>query len=50
MDVVAEILEKTSEKPTKYKTVSVEKHLEVDYDLGGLLVLDSNELDKRLLA
>lgn len=49
MDVVAEILEKTSDKTAKHKDITVEKHLEVNCDVGGLLVFDSNELDKRLL-
>lgn len=49
MDVVSEILDKTSDKSTKYKSIDVKKHLEVNCDLGGLLVFDTNELDKRLL-
>lgn len=49
MDVVSEILEKTSDKSIKYKAITVEKHLEVNCDVGGLLVLDTNDLDKQQL-
>lgn len=50
MDVVADILEKTSGKSAKYKTIAVEKHLDVDYDVGGLLVFDPNEVDRSRLT
>lgn len=49
MDVISEILEKTSDKSNKYKSITVEKHLEVNCDVGGLLVSDTNDLDKTSL-
>lgn len=50
MDVVTLILEKSSSKSSKFKSVTVNKLLDVECDVGSLLVVDTNELDKRLLA
>lgn len=49
MDVVSEVLEKTAKLAEKYKTTSVNKHLELDYDLGTLLAVDTNDFDMKLL-
>ncbi|CAG9584572.1 unnamed protein product [Danaus chrysippus] len=49
MDIVNEILEKEQKKAEKYKPITVEKHLDVEYDLGTLLVYDTNDLDSKLL-
>lgn len=49
MDIVNEILEREQRKADKYKSINVEKHLELDIDLGTLLATDSNDLDNKLL-
>lgn len=49
MDVVADILQESACKSGKYKPIEVGKLLDVEYDVGALLVYDPNELDKRLL-
>ncbi|XP_050309946.1 ribosome biogenesis regulatory protein homolog [Anthonomus grandis grandis] len=45
MDVVNEILEKSAKEALKYKPITVEKHLELEYDLGTLLAVDMNDFD-----
>ncbi|KAJ8875013.1 hypothetical protein PR048_022903 [Dryococelus australis] len=46
MDVVTEILNKAAnDEAEKLKSVQVDKHLELEYDLGSLLALDTNDLD-----
>lgn len=49
MDIVNEILEKEQRKADKYKPITVEKHLELEIDLGSLLASDTNDLDAKLL-
>lgn len=49
MDIVNEILEKEQRKAEKYKPITVEKHLEVDLDIGTLLASDTNDLDSKAL-
>ncbi|KAI4456091.1 ribosome biogenesis regulatory protein [Holotrichia oblita] len=49
MDLVTEILENGLQEQGKFKTITVEKHLELDYDLGSLLCVDNNELDLCLM-
>lgn len=49
MDIVNEILEKEQKKSEKYKSITVEKHLEVELDIGTLLASDTNDLDTKLL-
>lgn len=49
MDIVNEILEKEQKKAEKYKPVTVEKHLDVEFDIGTLLAFDSNDLDTKKL-
>ncbi|KAK6643042.1 hypothetical protein RUM43_004545 [Polyplax serrata] len=44
MDVVNVVLEK-SKKLKELKSTTVEKHLELEYDLGNLLAFDENELN-----
>lgn len=46
---MAEVLQKTSEVE-KYKPITVDKHLDLEYDLGTLLAVDSNDLDIRQLS
>lgn len=45
MDIVNEILEKEQKKAEKYKPITVEKHLELEFDVGTLLASDTNDLD-----
>lgn len=49
MDIVNEILEKEQKRAEKYKPITVEKHLELDLDIGTLLSLDTNDLDTKKL-
>ncbi|XP_030758609.1 ribosome biogenesis regulatory protein homolog [Sitophilus oryzae] len=49
MDVVSQILEKSAQEAEKYKPITVEKHLELEIDLGTLLAVDTNEFDTNLL-
>lgn len=49
MDVVNEVLEKSAKEAEKYKPITVQKHLDLDYDLGTLLAVDNNEFDQQLL-
>ncbi|KAG5894125.1 hypothetical protein JTB14_004063 [Gonioctena quinquepunctata] len=50
MDVVKEILEKSALDAEKYKTITVQKHIDLEYDLGSLLASDSNDFDMKLLS
>ena len=51
MEVVAEVLETCSKDLEKFKSINVgKKPVDVEYDLGYLLLTDENELDKKLLA
>ena len=45
MDVVNEILQKAAKDSEKFKPITVEKHLDVEIDLGNLLTSDTNEID-----
>lgn len=49
MDIVNEILEREQKKAEKYKPITVEKHLDLDIDLGTLLASDTNDLEAKLL-
>lgn len=49
MDIVREVLEKEQRELEKFKTIQVEKHLEVRTDLGLLMVADPNDLDTQAL-
>ncbi|XP_023943215.2 ribosome biogenesis regulatory protein homolog [Bicyclus anynana] len=50
MDIVNEILEREQKKAEKYKPITVEKHLELDIDVGTLLATDTNDLDIKSLS
>nr|CAD7263486.1 unnamed protein product [Timema shepardi] len=46
-----EVLEKAEkDAEEKYKSIHVEKHLELEYDLGTLLAIDINDLDLKTLS
>jgi len=46
MDVVTKVLEAAAAKEAdQFKSINVEKHLELEYDLGTLLAVDTNDLD-----
>ncbi|KAG7303004.1 hypothetical protein JYU34_013012 [Plutella xylostella] len=49
MDIVNEILEREQKKAEKYKPITVEKHLELEFDIGTLLASDTNDLDTKAL-
>jgi hypothetical protein len=43
---VEELLQKASENESKsYKSISVEKQIELNFDLGHLLAIDSNAIN-----
>nr|CAD7397169.1 unnamed protein product [Timema poppensis] len=51
MDIVSKVLEKAEkDAEEKYKSIHVEKHLELEYDLGTLLAIDINDLDLKTLS
>jgi regulator of ribosome biosynthesis len=45
MDIVTKVLEAATKQAEQFKSIHVEKHLELEYDLGTLLAIDSNDLD-----
>lgn len=47
MDVVTKVLEEAAKHAEQFKSIHVEKHLELEYDLGTLLAVDTNDLDLR---
>lgn len=49
MDIVNDALQKTARESEKYKPITVEKHLEVEFDVGTLLAIDKNELEPKEL-
>lgn len=49
MDVVNEILQKAAKDSERFKPITVEKHLDVDIDLGNLFACDLNEIDLKKL-
>lgn len=49
MNIVNEILEREQKKAEKYKPINVDKHLDVELDIGTLLALDTNDLDTKAL-
>lgn len=50
MDMVADVLRKSTKVEQKYKPVILKKHLEVEYDIGTLLTKDINDFDNDLLG
>lgn len=49
MDIVKEILEKEQRDLEKFKSIKVDKHLEVRSDLGMLMCSDPNDFDDNQL-
>lgn len=49
MDIVNEILDREQKKAEKYKPITVEKHLDVEFDIGTLLASDTNDLNLKVL-
>lgn len=49
MDIVKEVLEKQAREAEKYKSTTVEKHEEVNIDLGRMMVTDWNSFDEKAL-
>jgi regulator of ribosome biosynthesis len=46
MDIVTKVLEAAAAKEAdQFKNINVEKHLELEYDVGTLLAVDTNDLD-----
>jgi regulator of ribosome biosynthesis len=45
MDIVTKVLEAATKQAQQFKSINVEKHLELEYDLGTLLAMDGNDLD-----
>ncbi|KAF5280252.1 hypothetical protein FQA39_LY18075 [Lamprigera yunnana] len=48
MDVVSKILKKSIKEAEK--SITVDKHLDLEYDLGTLLAVDNNKLDMKSLS
>ena len=46
-DLVAQVLQAAAEKEAKYKSIEVQKDIELDIDEGNLLAVDSNPLETR---
>lgn len=49
MDIVTQILNKAAKDAEKFKTTEVEKHLDLEIDLGSLVAFDINQLDLKEL-
>lgn len=49
MDLVSQVLERTTQEAEKYKPITVKKHLDLEYDLGTLLASDTNDFDTELM-
>lgn len=49
MDIVEDALSKVAEKSKSYKTTDVEKLVALDFDLGSLLAIDTNDLNVKKL-
>jgi regulator of ribosome biosynthesis len=45
MDVVTKVLEEAAKQAEQFKSIHVDKHLELECDLGTLLAVDTNDLD-----
>ena len=46
-DLVEQVLQKAAEKESKYKTIEVEKSIDLDIDEGNLLAVDQNPIDSK---
>ncbi|KAK7793653.1 hypothetical protein R5R35_006137 [Gryllus longicercus] len=49
MDIVKNVLERAAKEAEKNESISVAKPLDLEYDLGTLLAIDTNEMDSDLL-
>lgn len=49
MDIVEEALAKVAEKSKNYKTTEVEKLVDLEFDVGSLLAIDTNDLNEKIL-
>lgn len=49
MDLIAEVLQNQGKNDDKFKPITVQKQLDLEYDLGTLLCVDNNDLDLGLL-
>lgn len=49
MDIVKRVLEEEQREAEKFKSITVNKHLETKIDLGYLLCSDPNDLDEKRL-
>jgi len=45
MDIVSEALQKAAKNSEKFKPIHVEKLIELEYDLGTLLAIDTNDIN-----
>lgn len=45
MDIVAEALEKSAKQNEKFKSITVEKLIDLEFDVGTLLASDRNDLN-----
>jgi len=51
MNIVTKVLEAAAAKQAdQFKSINVEKHLELEYDLGTLLAVDTNHLDIKKIS
>jgi len=49
MEIVNKVLRKAEEEAVNFKPITVEKHLEVELDVGNLLAYDKNSFDLQRL-
>lgn len=49
MDIVAEALEKSAKQNEKFKSINVEKLIDLEFDIGTLLATDRNDLNVKEL-
>ncbi|CAH0564551.1 unnamed protein product [Brassicogethes aeneus] len=49
MDVVSKVLMNSALEAQNYKSITVNKHIDLEYDLGTLLAVDTNDFDEKLL-
>lgn len=49
VDVVTDAFDIVAKEKAKYKPTTVDKLLDLDYDLGTLLAIDTNEIDTKVL-
>ncbi|PSN57155.1 Ribosome biogenesis regulatory protein [Blattella germanica] len=49
MDIVSQVLEKAAKAAENFKPIHVDKHLDLEYDIGTLLTIDSNDLNLKKL-